>query len=102
MIKWVTLDGEVGVPIKPVNATKKSITYRFKAILLLWVLCVLQWKQCLFYQNLSLSEETTSTKAATRGARIPPILVIQEQEPIPEFLTTVGNNSASSIGRLYM
>ena len=47
-----------------------------------------------FYQNRSISEETTSTKSATRGARIPPILAIQEQEPIPEFLTTVGNNSA--------
>ena len=37
MIKCFTLDDEVGVPIKPVKATQKSITYRFKAILLLWV-----------------------------------------------------------------
>ena len=37
MIKCFTLDYEVGVPIKPVKTTQKSITYRFNAILLLWV-----------------------------------------------------------------
>ena len=37
MIKCFTLDCEVGVPIKPVKATQKSITYRYKAILLLRV-----------------------------------------------------------------
>ena len=42
--KCFTLDGEVRVPIKPVKATQKSITHRFKELLLLWVsvgLCVL-------------------------------------------------------------
>ena len=37
LIKCFTLDGEVGVPIKPVKAAQKSNTYRFKAIFLLWV-----------------------------------------------------------------
>ena len=37
MIKCFTLDGEVGVSIKPVKATQKSITYLYKAILLLRV-----------------------------------------------------------------
>ena len=34
------------------------------------------------------------TRSAMKGATIPPILAIHEHDPIPAFLTTVGNSSA--------
>ena len=43
-----------------------------------------------FYENMYI----VFTKSATKGHIIPPILAMQEQDPIPAFLTTVGNSSA--------
>ena len=34
------------------------------------------------------------TRSAMKGATMPPILAIHEHDPIPAFLTTVGNSSA--------
>ena len=43
-----------------------------------------------FYENMKI----VFTKSATKGHIIPPILAMHEQDPMPAFLTTVGNSSA--------
>lgn len=54
-------------------------------------------KWCRDQDNTSIvHNKNRHTDLATYGASIPPIRATQELEPIPAFLTTVGNSSAEN------